>query len=359
MNMDDAAGRRVWLSTLPIATGELASLLALDPSGQRDAIPGLGVRPAGPIGFVYGRVIHTLQQCGLMVHVFPLECRRSVLDSAAELVGFVRGIQEARPGRRLIFLGHSMGAMLAALYPHFEPAWQSTIAAAIFFGGTLTGTFEPVEGLTGTHWFLQVVGVGDPSRERAIRVAMSTWPGIFDMLPDPLTFPHAALVYDARAWPSEVRPPQSRLDHVRDRVRPMLRDSPLSRIPTLQLLSLGCPTVESLSIGVGGIGAGPMDGAGDGTVPARTAHVGVTEAFEVDFPHTFMPNDPKAIQAVIDLARGGSPALPTISEERARARLPAALPPPVAMARTMLQSVAQRALTGQLGVDDLVWPFFR
>ncbi len=359
MNMDDAAGRRVWLSSLPIATGELAPRLALDPSGTTDAVAGLGVRPNGPIGFVYGRSIHAFQEAGLMVHVFPLECRQDVLASTAQLADFVRGVAIARPGKRFVFVGHSMGAILAALYPTFAPDWEGHLAAAVFCGGTLAGTFEPVEALTGTHWFLQVIGVGDEEKERAIRRAMSTWPGLFSMLPDPQSFPEAVAVYDARSWPEEVRPPQEWLDHVRDEVRPRVRESPLARIPTAQLLSITCPTVDSLGWAADGLRAGPMNAAGDGTVPARTSLAGVREAFEVDFPHTFMPNDPKAIQAILDIARGGWPALPTISAERAAARVPFALPPPVTMAKTMLESVAHRALSGQLGLDDLFWPFRR
>jgi pimeloyl-ACP methyl ester carboxylesterase len=359
MNMDDADGRRIWLSTLPIAAGELAPRLALDPSGTGDASPGLGVRPNGPIGFVYGRAIRAFEEAGLSVHVFPLECRQDALRSAAQLADFVKGIAAARPGKRFVFVGHSMGAILAALYPYNDADWEERIAAAVFFGGTLAGTFEPVEGLTGTHWFLQVIGVGDPVRERAIRQAMSTWPGIFSMLPDPQSFPEAAAVYDARAWPAEVRPPQAWLDHVRDELRPMVRESPLPKIPTAQLLSLVCPTVDTLGWTPEGLRAGPMNAAGDGTVPARTSLAGVRDTFEIDFPHTFMPNDPKAIQAAVDIARGGWPELPKVSAERAAARLAFAPPPPVTMAKAMLESLAHRALSGHLGLDDLAWPFLR
>ncbi|MEO7328499.1 MAG: hypothetical protein ABI193_07975 [Minicystis sp.] len=358
MNLDDAFGRRLWLSPVPIATGDLASHLALDPSGTTDATPGLVVRPNGPIGFIYGRAIRAFQEAGLTVHVFPLEFRRSALDTTVEIKAFVEWIISTRPGRRLVFVGHSMGAILAALYPHVDPAWEQRIAAAVFLGGTLAGSFEPVEGLTGTHWFLDVVGVRDLERERALRETMSTWPGIYSMLPDPLTFPEAAAVYDARAWPGPARPPQRRLDEIRDRLRPMVRDSPLRKVPTVQLMSVVCPTVDAITWDDGALRTGPMTAAGDGTVAARTAFLGVDAAYEVDFPHTFMPNDPKAIQAIIDIAYGRKPSLPPISEARANARLHGLALAPLTMAKTIFESVAHRAVAGDLSLDDLSWPFF-
>ncbi len=359
MNLDDGHGRRVWLSPVPIATGDLAGHLALDPSGTSDATPGLAVRPNGPIGFIYGRAIRAFQDAGFLVHVFPLEFRRSALDTTAEIKVFVDWLTVVRPSKRFVLVGHSMGAILAALYPHFDPAWEQRIAAAVFLGGTLAGSFEPVEGLTGTHWFLDVVGVHDPGRERALRQTMSTWPGIYSMLPDPLTFPDAAAVYDARAWPEPARPPQGRLDEIRDRLRPMVRDSPLRRVPTVQLMSVVCPTVDTIGWDGGQLRTGPMTAAGDGTVAARTAHVGVDAAYEVDFPHTFMPNDPGAIQAVIDVAAGRRPSLPLISEERASARFPAGATPPLTMAKTIFESVAHRVVAGDFSLEDLSWPFRR
>jgi pimeloyl-ACP methyl ester carboxylesterase len=359
MNMDDAFGRRVWLSPLPIAAGDLAARFALDPSGTTDAIPGLGVHPNGPLGFIYGRAIRAWEEAGLVVHVFPLEFRTSVLETAAALRVFVDQITAARGPRRFVFVGHSMGAILAALYPYHDPDWEQRIAAAVFFGGTLAGTFEPVEGLTGTHWFLKVVGLGDPAREHAIQRAMSTWPGIFGMLPDPVTFPEAAGVYEAGSWSEDVRPSQARLDEIKYRLRPMVRDSPLRKVPTLQLMSIGCPTVDSIAWSGGHLRTGPMTAAGDGTVAARTAYLGVDEAFEVDFPHTFMPNDPKAIQAVIDVAGGSRPSLPLIDEARANARLPDGQSPPLTMARALFESLGARILTGHAGLDDLWWPLLR
>ena len=59
------------------------------------------------------------------------------------------------------------------------------------------------------------------------------------------------------------------------------------------------------------------------------------------------------------VSRGGWPALPRVSAERAAARLAFAPPPPVTMAKAMLESLAQRALSGHLGLDDLAWPFLR
>jgi pimeloyl-ACP methyl ester carboxylesterase len=359
MNLDDAQGRRIWLSPVPIATGELAGQLALDASGTTAAIPGLEVQPSEPIGFIYARALRSWREAGFMVHVFPLEFRRSALDTMVEIKAFLDALAAARPGRRVVFVGHSMGAILAALYPHFDPDWRSRIAAAVFLGGTLAGSFEPVEGLTGTHWFLDVIGVNDPVRERELRRTMSTWPGIYSMLPDPLAFPEAAAVYDARAWPEPARPPQARLDEVRDRLRPMVRDSPLREVPTVQLMSVVCPTVDSLGFRDGELCTGPMSAAGDGTVAARTAHLGVDAAYEVDFPHTFMPNDPKAIQAVIDIASGRPPKLAPISEARASMRFQGVAIPPLTMARTILGSVAQRVISGDLSLDDLSWPFLR
>jgi hypothetical protein len=128
-------------------------------------------------------------------------------------------------------------------------------------------------------------------------------PGLLEMLPDPEIFAEAKTLYEAGAWPEELRPSQVWLDRSRH-LKKELRQSPLLERSSL-VVSLERPTVASLAPDRI-LAAGRAIHRGDGTVPAASALVPGVPAFAVEGDHSLLPRRDDAIDAVSSLLRLGS-----------------------------------------------------
>ena len=346
MHLTDQDGTRLWLDPPTIAArADIAERLALDPSTGCDAFPGASVAPTGVIGFIYDGLVRALEkEEGFQVHVFLFDFRKSLLRTAQALRAFVAAevVPKLAPGDRIWFVGHSIGGPLAALYPYtdpladppqIDPGWPGPIAGAIFHGGTLLGTLEPVDAITGSHWFLSVVGMGDKTREDALRRSASTWPGLMSILPDPETFEGIDDVYVADRWPEGFRPAQAHLDEAKG-IKRLARESPLFDLPVTQILAGDYHTPATIAEGGSGIALGPRTAPGDDTVPLfASAPKRAVRLLRTRFSHTFAPADPGVVQATIDLVRrGATDVLPPLDPAAPQEMLPGPpLPPPIAM----------------------------
>lgn len=307
---------RVWLDFGAMLRGDLAEKLALDPTGAEDAIAGEHILPDGLIEAIYGELVSRMRDAGLVVHEFPFDFRRSLLAIGLSLRAFIDERARRAPGKRFALVGHSMGGLVAAIYASYDPAFSERIARTILLGAPLGGTFDTVEAVTGTHWVLPRLARltrGDNILE--FQRSIGTWPGLYSLLPDIDLFPEAARLFAAQGWPSGLEPAQRWLDEARA-MKEVIRSTPLYSKPTAQLLSLGYRTVDRFIVnGSAGIAAGPRIAKGDGTVVGRTGMPAGVSGYRVDFPHSLMPLDPKAIQGVIDLVLRGSTQLAPIAPE--------------------------------------------
>jgi hypothetical protein len=371
IDLVDSTGTRLWLDPATILAGQvdIAARLTLDPSGEHDATPGLDVRPEKPIGFIYDPLTVALGAAGLVVHTFLFDYRKPILAAARDLRAFIA--REA-PGERVWLVAHSIGGPLAALCPYLDPttdppavdpSWQDHIAGVVCHGGTLLGTFEAVEALTGTHWFLAVVGLGNTARENALRRCLSTWPGLLALLPDPTRFPDVDRVYDASQWPAGYQPLQQ---HLADalRTKDLVGKSPLftAPIPIAQFISSTYHTDGALDPSATPLRLAPRTSPGDDTVPvfaaAPNANVRVLRS---GFPHTFIPTDPDVIRDTIDFIRTGTCAAPEIPPAGPDVTLPGNAPsPPIAMLFGMGGTLARELpglVSGQRALRDLAHLF--
>lgn len=307
VNLARPDGTRVWFDPLRFLGGSLAEDLTLSPEDL--------LHPDGLVRPIYEPILTALRLAGFVVHPFQFDYRRHLLDVARDLAAAVGALAREAPGKRYVFAAHSQGAIVAALYPRFDPAWEARVERSIMIGGALGGTFLVAECASGANALLRdlaELSIPDhlerrPVRETTLALAacMRTWPGILDMLPDPAMF-EGAPAFDASAWPPEQAPSQAILEGARA-TRAALAASPLFRRPAAHLISLRYPTPRQY---VGGtVAVDPRGGPGDGTVPACTASFGGMKVHEVDFPHTLLPLDPKVILAVIELARRGETSL--------------------------------------------------
>lgn len=369
----DSTGARLWLDPPTILAGQvdIAARLTLDASGEHDATPGLDVHPEKPIGFIYDPLTVALAAAGFVVHTFLFDYRKPILAAARDLRAFIA--REA-PGERVWLVAHSIGGPLAALYPYLDPTadeptvdptWQDQIAGVVCHGGTLLGTFEAVEALTGSHWFLAVVGLGNTARENALRRCMSTWPGLFALLPNPGRFPRVNPVYDATKWPDGYQPRQQHLDDAL-RTKGLVAKSPLftAQIPIAQFISSTYHTAGALVPDATPLSLAPRASPGDDTVPlfaaAPNANVRV---LRTGFPHTFIPTDPDVIRDTIDFIRAGTCDAPEIAPVGPDDTLPGAPPsPPIAMLFGMGGTLARELpdlVNGKRALRDLAQVFTR
>jgi len=316
-------GVRIWLTPESFALRDVARDL--------DLTRGPPLEPDGLNRVIYGDLVRDLRRAGFRVHALDFDFRRPVLAVAADLAA---ALGELGPDRRFVFVSHSLGALIAAVYPHVDEAWRSRVVASISLGGPLAGTFEAVDAAHGTHPIIErLARLSLLDSQADYATCMRTWAGLFDMLPDPETFPGGEAAFDASRWPAAVAPSPALLALARD-TRRLVRTSPIFTIPCAQLVSRSFRT--SAAYAEGPIAAAPRAVPGDGTVPAFTATFGGVPAYEVDFPHTLLPMDPKAIRGVIELASSGTTTLARLSPEQ--------LDAPVAEADASLEEIVSEYL---------------
>ncbi|MCA9298447.1 MAG: alpha/beta fold hydrolase, partial [Phycisphaerales bacterium] len=302
-------GTRIWLTPPSFALRDVARDLTLDGTQEE-------LSPDGLNEIIYADLVHDLRQEGFVVHAFAFDFRRRARDIAADLA---EALIALGPDRRFVFVAHSMGAIVAAMYPYVDPDWEGRVERAIFLGGTLGGTFEVVDAALGHHPIIGRLShlsmQNDPAEYAA---CMRTWPGLYDMLPDPSLFSGGEKAFDPEAWPDAIRPAKGLLEDAK-KTREQLKTSPLFDIPTAQILSVRFSTADEYDSN--GIGPASRDAMGDGTVPARTAGFGGADVYRVELPHTLIPMDPAAIRAVIDLVTTGETELPRVTDDEKKGRV--------------------------------------
>lgn len=361
VHLNDASAGRVWLDPASALRGDLSVRAALDATGEGDAFPGEHLVPDGLVRLVYADLIQALRARGHAVHSFLFDFRRSVRATTLLLRDFVRDIL-ARSRGKVIFVGHSMGALLACLLPYHLPELAERVEQTIFLGAPLGGSFDAVEAVTGTHWILpRLVALSPDEQSRDFQASIATWPGVFGMLPDPEAFTGCACerVFDSAQWPSPVPVRQSLLDEGL-KVKSMLRESPLFRLgrPVTQLFATRYPTIASLARDAdGALAAGPRTAQGDGVVAAFSAFPAGVTGYRTGFPHTLAPIEPAAIEAVVALIQTGECALEPIQTDDLRAEVPAGGAPDVQMALGLVESGAESLKEGILSFPAVAWLF--
>lgn len=337
-------GVRVWLTPDSFILRDVARALTISPGHDSGLVPG------GLNRVVYGDIVRALRRAGFRVHALDFDFRQSVLASAADLASALVALGA---GRRFVLVSHSMGALISAVYPYVDEAWRTRIERAIFLGGPLAGTFEVVEAALGSHPIigrLSALSLRDDPADFA--ACMRTWPGMYDMLPDPLMFANGENAYHAHNWPPGFAPEPALL-HMARETRRLVQTSPLFTIPCAQLLSVRYATVDGYAPGP--VAPGPRLSPGDGTVSARTASFGGVPVYQVDSPHTLIPVDPKAIEGVIDLARTGHTRLPLVTADQLVGPLSMRDPTLEEITGAWARARMSDLVRGEFPLQDLCW----
>ncbi|MEZ5399728.1 MAG: alpha/beta fold hydrolase [Bryobacteraceae bacterium] len=298
--------RRYWFDLERVIRANFAEELGLAADGLSPVEGKKPVQPAGHLEAIYKLAELRWTLAGFRVHAFAFDWRKSIHVLAADLHNFLESIRDVAP--KVALVGHSMGGLVACEYANRHAGWSDRVERAVFLGSPLRGSFAPMEAFTGDFRvvrLLAAMAAGVPDANLRLRRMARTLPGLIDMLPDPAVFPSAEPLYSEAVWTDGVAPAQRWLDQSRA-LKPRIAGSPLlTRASALVAKQIPTPVAAA----VNGKPAASEFGTGDGIVPLKSSAPPGLTAFEVRFPHTALPLDPSAIQAVPKVIRGDAVAL--------------------------------------------------
>ena len=274
----------LWIDPLQIAAGRLTALAL--PSGKR-------IKAMGVLLFSYAKLKLQLQIAGCDVSLYPYDWRLGLDELGARLAAAI-----AADGRRVILVAHSMGGLVARAAARILP--KRLVRKLIMLGAPNQGSFAPVQALRGTYPFVRKMSTLDRkhSAEFLTQHVFCTFPGLYHMLPHPSK---GVDLFDPRAWPADGPTPMAQLLGQVAAARGVL--APVdSRM--IHIVGVNQETVIGLRRTPAGFEYA-MDRNGDGTVPLALARLPKLKCYFVDESHADLANNPRVIQAVIDIVRRG------------------------------------------------------
>ena len=276
----------LWIDPLQIAAGRLTALAL--PSGRP-------LKPMGVLLFSYAKLKLKLQIAGCEVSLYSYDWRLGLDELGARLARTIE-----KDGRSVILVAHSMGGLITRAAARILP--KRLLRKIIMLGTPNLGSFAPVQALRGTYPFVRKMSTLDRkhSAEYLTQHVFCTFPGLYHMLPPPQRLAGMDL-FDARCWPSDGPIPDSQLLGQVAAVRAGL--APVdSRM--VHIIGVNQETVVGLRRTAAGFEY-DMDRNGDGTVPLALARLPKLKCYFVDESHADLANNPRVIQAVIDIVRRG------------------------------------------------------
>jgi len=307
---------RIWLDFIELIKGRFTKTLTLLPDGEGDQ-PGVVMKTDGFAEKKYSRALAAWTTGRFRNQVFCYDWRHSVRSAAEDLNQFLRGLDSVRNGEKVILVCHSMGGLVAATFAARYPDWENLIEHCIFVGSPLGGSYSVAMAVLGSS----------PSFQKMERLSVfedledfqrmaASFPGLIDMLPNPEILPEAKDFYTQAGWPGTVKPAQVHLDASRD-LKAVLWKTPLIRKATA-LVSQGHDTAAEIPWNSDSSARAPeiVSREGDGAVLTKCSLAPDLPAYRVTGEHGMLLNEPLVHEAVMAIARGGCPALPSISREQ-------------------------------------------
>ena len=295
-----------WLDPKDVALGNLADLRLL-PSAPKK-LEALGV-----ILFAYLKLKLHLNLDGYDADFFPFDWRKPIRDAAEALLAQLK--QESASEVNIV--AHSMGGLIArAAMTIGASGAAKKIRRLIMLGTPNHGSFAPVQAVRATYGTVRTVAALDlkhrPNAAEWLSTnVFSTFPGLYQMLPDRTVFSGVNL-YKAAQWPAgnPVRPVprQALLDGV-EAAQKLL--APGNEKMTL-IAGVNVNTTVDLRVQGNALEYG-LSPIGDGTVPLEFARLaGVAQTYYVEETHGSLPNNTVVARAVADiLDSGATKRLPT------------------------------------------------
>jgi pimeloyl-ACP methyl ester carboxylesterase len=276
----------LWIDPLQIAAGRLAELALTS---------GRPLKAMGVLLFSYAKLKLQLQISGYDARFHPYDWRLGLNELGAQLAARI-----AADRRPVILVAHSMGGLVARTAARILP--ERLVRKLILLGTPNQGSFAPVQALRGTYPFVRKMSTLDRkhSPECLAQNVFCTFPGLYHMLPPPGRVKGMDL-FDARCWPADGPVPSADLLRQAARAR-----SGFGSVDSRMVHIVGVN--QETVVGVRRTAAGfeyAMDRNGDGTVPVALARLPKLACYFVDESHADLANNPRVIQAILDLVRRG------------------------------------------------------
>ncbi len=281
-----ARSRLLWVDPLRIGAGHLTQL----------ALPSTrAVRPRGVLLFSYARLALRLAIEGFDARFFAYDWRLGIDVLGAALAAAVAAARQP-----VILIAHSMGGLVARVAAQRLP--RRAVKRLIMLGAPNRGALAPVLALRGTYPFVRKLARLDleHSPEDLAAEVFSTFPGLYHLLP-----PERATdvdLLDPGCWPSVGPRPDALLLGSVARARAGMAP-PDERM--VQIVGVNRETVVSIRRTPAGFEYGSSRN-GDGTVPVAMALLPGLKTYFAEESHGNLANGPRLVEAIIDLARGGS-----------------------------------------------------
>ncbi len=282
----------LWIDPLQIAAGRLTALAL--PSDR-------SFKAMGVLLFSYAKLRLELANAGCDVSFYPYDWRLGLDKLGKRLAASI-----AAQGRPVTVVAHSMGGLVARVAVRLLP--KRLVRRVVMLGTPNGGCFAPVQALRGTYPFVRRMSALDRKHtpEYLAENVFCTFPGLYHMLPPPQRALGVDL-FNPHSWPTDGPAPNTRLLGEIAAVRAGFAPAD-SRM--VHIVGVNQQTVVSLRRTAAGFEYA-MNRNGDGTVPVSSARLPGLKCYYVDESHADLANNPRVIQAVIDLVRRGrSTALP-------------------------------------------------
>lgn len=352
----------LWINPAALLKGQ-ANRLQLTPDGQGDADPDTWVTPTNVELVVYTQLMLAAKRAGRVL-AFPYDWRKDVRLAAADLRQSIDHWRGAAPERKLTLVGHSLGGLVGltylALYP--DHAWQS-IERLVMVGTPLRGAVDAVLTLAYGNGLMELMGKLN-ARNDVLRLVRS-FPSVYQVLPAPrelfppqFNYPVSFDLYDARAWPVPGIP-QHHLDTGYALHRLLAGVQP--PVPVYQIAGCNLPTNIALNLQDGrlipAVGSRGQD-SGDGTVALWSAQLlAGPNYYASKVKHLKLPAEDSVMTAILALARGDNPDLPT-TVPVVRSRSAAAPPTPPIDPDVEAERLRAAIEAGTLSLDDVQSLYF-
>jgi pimeloyl-ACP methyl ester carboxylesterase len=304
--VDAADSKLLWLELLGLTVGNgMARLRAGD---DRMADGGAGtIVGREPLVAIYGPMYAYFSEvCGFDTRAFGFDWRLSMRHAVTAFDAFMSTVAT----KKVTIVAHSMGSLITRRWAQLHPDQAGRIEQAIFMGPPFSGSFAPLEGLSGRAWFSSILGTA--ISVNTLVSTLGTFPGFAELLPDdsPGKFPGSwanfanpqgplasfdkGLLGRARDFNEEFRNPGD---------AGLAADDALMRRSSI-ILGTRLRTAVDADFTGGSIGFryAPF---GDNTVPVTSAWDDRSNNYETRFPHSNIPQDPWVIRGVAQLIASG------------------------------------------------------
>jgi pimeloyl-ACP methyl ester carboxylesterase len=254
------------------------------------------LRPLGVQLFKYLRLKLALEVAGYQVNFHDFDWRLSIDTLGRELLA---RLQRER-ANSVAVIAHSMGGLVArAAMKHDR---KRRIARLLMLATPNYGSYAPVLALRGAYPPVRRIAQLDHlhDAETHAQHVFATFPGLYQLLPAPERLGSIDL-YDAHAWPRDVRAPRQALLRKARGMRKWLA-APDGRC--VLIAGVHQPTITGLSAHEGEF-VYHVSGEGDGTVPTELALLDGIDTYFVRDEHSELPHNSAVVAAVLDLLERG------------------------------------------------------